>query len=131
MLTKPWKRKESHCRGVDGEVRAVSRGGARGGGRSRGAPGWLIHQGGPFGPCGGVQGVSVAGGSPVAWNRSESSSPAAAVSGEIPALGRLRSITRSLVRFLTSRRGFFGAWQGLRGGGVAGLQRRREVCAAG
>ena len=38
MLTKPWKRKESHCRGVDGEVRAAGRGGARGGGRSRGAP---------------------------------------------------------------------------------------------
>ena len=67
----------------------------------------------------------------MAWNRSESSSPAAAVSGEIPALGRLLSITRSLVRSLTSRRGFYGAWQGLGGGGVAGLRWHREVCAAG
>ena len=70
-------------------------------------------------------------GSPAAWNRSESSSPAAAVLGEIPALGRLRSITKSLVRSQTSRRGFCGAWQGLGGGGVAGLRRCREVCAAG
>ena len=38
MLTKPGKRKENRCRGVDGEVRAAGRGGARGGGRSRGAP---------------------------------------------------------------------------------------------
>ena len=56
MLTKPWKRKESRCRGVDDEVWAAGHGGARGGGRSRGASGRLIHQGGLCGPCGGVQG---------------------------------------------------------------------------
>jgi hypothetical protein len=66
MLTKPWKRKESRCRGVDGEVRAAGRGGARRGGRSKGAPGRLIYQGGLCGSCGGVQGVSVPGGSPPA-----------------------------------------------------------------
>ena len=131
MLTKPWKRKESRCRGVDGEVQAAGRGAAHGGGRSRGALARLIHQEGPCGPCGGVQGVSVAGGSPAAWNHTKSSSPAVAVSGEIPALGRLLSITRSLVRSLTSMRGFCGAWQGLGGGGVAGMRRHREVCASG
>ena len=99
MLTKGRNRAEMRHRMVVGEVRVAGRGRARGGGRNRGAPCRLIHQGGPCGPCGGVQGVSVGEGSPAVYNRSESSSPVAAVSGEFPARGSLRSISRSLVRF--------------------------------
>ena len=41
-----------------------------------------------------------------------------------------RSGMAGSVSILGPRRSFCGAWQGLGGGGLAGLRRRREVCVA-
>ena len=65
-----------------GEVRAAGRGGARGGGGGRTAPGLLIHEGGPHESCGGVSGVREARCTPAARNFPNSSSPSTAGSGE-------------------------------------------------
>ena len=61
VLTEVWFVSKMPRSVVVGEVWGAGRGGACGGGRSRGAPGRLIHQGGPCGPYGDVQGVRRAG----------------------------------------------------------------------
>ena len=125
-----WKRAEMRRRG--GRRRGPG-GGARTGsetGRSKGPPDVWAARIDAGCACEVGRWVRVGQKSPAASNSGESRIYQSWVSGAIPR--KLGSILRSggSESFWTSRRGGCGGLQDLGGGGVAGLQWRREVCAA-
>ena len=127
MITKGRNRAEMRHRMVVGEVRAAGRGGARGGGRNRGAPCRLIHQGGPCRPCGDVRVVRRAEGSPAVRNCSGGQIHLNRAPVKLPELQVLRSSKIGLGRLLVLGRTFYGGWPRLGYSRAAWPRRRRGV----
>ena len=131
MLTRPWKRKERRCRGVDGEDRRRVAGGARGGGCCRASPGLLIRQGETQPCCEQEPRVSEARGSPAARNRHGGRHLTSSGAEAIPVLQAPRLSVGAPGRFQAARRSFCGGSQGRRWSEAARPRRRRGLARRG